>query len=223
MHSGSKMLQNSPKHHLGSNGGYWVCSCNHIRRNFSTPKHCITVLKLTSFSLFFMHSGSKMLLNTPKHHFRSIGGYWVCSCENIHRNFDTPKHGITIPKRTSFSLFFMHSGSETLQNTPKHHFESNGGYWVCSCENVRSNFGTPKHSIIVPKRASFSPFCVHSRSKMLQNTLKLHFGSNGGHWVCLCGNVCRNFGTPKQCIAVPKRTSSSSFCMHSGSKMLQNT
>src|SRR5690349_10503673 len=76
-HSGSQMLRNNPKHHLGSNGGYWVCSCNHIRRNFSTPKHCITVLKLTSFSLFFMHSGSKMLLNTPKHHFRSIGGYWV--------------------------------------------------------------------------------------------------------------------------------------------------
>ena len=65
-----------------------------------------------------------------------------------------------------------------LQNTPKHHFGSNGGYWVCSCENVRPNFGTPKQCIIVPKRTSFSSFCMHSGSEMLQNTPKHHFGSN---------------------------------------------
>ena len=87
-----------------------------------------------------------------------------------------------------------------LQNTAKHGFGSNGRYWVCSCENVRRNFGIPKQCIGLPKHNSFSSFCVHSGSEMLENTPKHHFGSNGGYWVCSCENIRRNFGTPKQCI-----------------------
>src|SRR5690242_12517318 len=91
----------------------------------------------------------------------------------------------------------MHSGSDMLQNTPKHHFGSNGSNWVCSCENICWNFGTLKQCISVPKRTRFSSFCMHSSSKMIQNTPKDHFGSNRGYWVCSCENVRRNFGTPE--------------------------
>src|SRR5690349_24735765 len=63
-----------------------------------------------------------------------------------------------------------------LENTSKHHFGSNGDYWVCWCENVRRNFGTPKHSLIVPKRTSFSSFCMHSGSQMLENTPNINLG-----------------------------------------------
>src|SRR5690348_14890655 len=98
-----------------------------------------------------MHSGSEMLQNRPKLHFGSNGGYCVCSCENVRRNIGASKLCISVPKRTSFSLFCMHSGSEMLQNTPKNNFGSNGDYWLCSCENVRWNCGTPKQCISVPK------------------------------------------------------------------------
>src|SRR5690348_10861384 len=117
----------------------------------------------------------------------------------------------------------MHSGSEMLQYTVKNHFGSNGGYWVCSCENVRRNFVSPKQCISAPKRTTFSSFSMHSGSEMLQYTVKNHFSSNGGYWVCSCENVRRNFVSPKQCISAPKRTTFSSFSMHSGSEMLQNT
>src|SRR5690348_16301849 len=142
------------------------------------------VPKRTSLSSFCMNSGSEMLQNTPKLHFRSNGGYFVCSSENVRRNFGTPKHCIGVPKHTHFSLFCMHSSSKMLQNTPKHHIWSNGGYWVYSCENVRRNFGTQKQCIMVPKDTSFSSFCMSSCCQMLQNTPKLHFGSNGGYFVC---------------------------------------
>src|SRR5579883_2050823 len=128
-----------------------------------------------------MHSGRDMLQNTPKHHFGSNGSNWVCSCESICWNFANLKQCISVPKRTRFSTFCMHSSSEMLQITPKDHFGSNGGYWVCSCENVRRNFGTPKQCILVPKRTSFSSSCMNPGSEILQNTLRHHFGSNGGY------------------------------------------
>src|SRR5690349_7951047 len=70
----------------------------------------------------------------------------------------------------------MHSGSEMLVNTPRHHFVSNGSYWVRSCENVRRNFSTSKQSMSVPKRTSFSSFCMHSGSQMLENTPNIILG-----------------------------------------------
>src|SRR5579883_1991274 len=75
-----KSSKTHPNIILGSNGGYWVCSCENVRPNFGTRKRCILVPKRTNFSSFCMHSGSQILRNTPKHHFRSNGGHWVCSC-----------------------------------------------------------------------------------------------------------------------------------------------
>ena len=158
-----------------------MCSCENIGRKFGTLKRRIHVPKHTSFSSFCIHSGSEMLQNTTKHHFVPKGGNWVCSCENVRRKFDTPKQCIRVTEHTSFSSLCMHSGSEILQNTIKHHFRSNGGYWVCSCENVRRKFGTPKQCIRVTKHTSFLSLCMHSGSEKLQRTAELHFGSNGGY------------------------------------------
>ena len=97
--------------------------------------------------------------------------------------------------------------------------------WVCSCENIRRKFDTPKPCIPVLKRTSFSSFCTHSCSKMLQNTNKHHFCSNGGYWLCSYGNIPRNFSTTKPCIRVLKRLSFSSFRfirVAKGSKILPN-
>ena len=128
----AKRLWYAPKHHFGSNGGYWVCLCKNIRQNFGTTKQCLHVPKRTSFSSFCMSSGREMLQNTPKHHFGSNGdyspkyyygstqGYWVCSRENFDRNFGAPKPCIRVTKRTSLSSVWVHSGSESLQNTPKY-------------------------------------------------------------------------------------------------------
>src|SRR5579883_440693 len=124
-----------------------------------------------------MHSDSEILQNTPKYTFGYNRCYWVCSCEKLRRDFGNRKQCILVLKRTSFSSFCMHSGSEMLQNTPKYQFGSNGRYWVCSCERFRGNFGIPKQCILVPKRTSFSSFSRHSVSEMLQNTPKHHFGS----------------------------------------------
>src|SRR5690348_14902245 len=100
------------------------------------PETRIRLSKRTSFSSFWMHSGSKRLQNTAKYHFGSNGGCWVCSCENVRRKFGTPKQWLRVPKQTSLSLFCMHSGSQMRQSSPKHHFGSNVGYWMCSCENI---------------------------------------------------------------------------------------
>src|SRR5689334_6479448 len=48
---------------------------------------------------------------------------------------------------------------------------------------------------------------MHSASEMLQDTAKLHFGSNKGYWVCSGEIGRRNFGTLKQCIRVIDHTS----------------
>ena len=130
---------------------------------------------------FVFIRGSKMLRNTPKHHFVSNGGYLVCLSENVRRKFDTPKPCIRVTKCNNFSSFCIHSCIKMLHYTPKHHYGYNRGYWVCSCENFRRNFGTTKPCIRVPKRTSFSSFCMLRGSEMLQTTPKHHFGSNRGY------------------------------------------
>src|SRR5690349_3185359 len=111
-----------------------------------------------------------------------------------------------------------------LQSTPKHHFGSNGGYWVCSCENVRWKFGTPKQCVTIPKRTSLSHrfACIQIAKccKTLPNIIlglmeaigcvraKTFVGTSiprnsallYRNALCSCENVHRNFGTPKQCI-----------------------
>ena len=46
----------------------------------------------------------------------------------------------TVLLGTETHQFLISSGRELLQNTPKHHFGSNGGCWMCSCEKVRPKF-----------------------------------------------------------------------------------
>jgi hypothetical protein len=74
----SEMLQNTRKHHFGSNGVEWMV------RNFDTPKLFIQAGN-TSFAYFYMPKVSEMLWNTPHHHFGSNGVEWML------RNIGAPK------------------------------------------------------------------------------------------------------------------------------------
>jgi hypothetical protein len=85
------------------------------------------------------------------------------------------------------------------QNTPKHHFGSNGVEWMVS------NSGTPKYCIQA-RNTSFASFKVPKISEMHQNTPKHHFGSNGVEW------MVSNSGTPKYYIQA-RNTSFPSFFM----------
>src|SRR5690348_16026711 len=58
----------------------------------------------------------------------------------------------------------------------------------------------PKTVHSVPKRTSFSSFCMNSGKYMLQTTPKHLLWFDRRHSVYLCENVRQNFGTPKQCI-----------------------
>ena len=158
-----------------------MCSYENVCQKFDTPKSSIRVPKRTSFSSFCIYSCRKMLQNTPKHHLVTNGVYLVCLSENVRRKFDTPKPCIRVTKCNNFSSFCIHSCIKMLHYTPKHHYGYNRGYWVCSCENFRRNFGTTKPCIRVPKRTSFSSFCMLRGSEMLQTTPKHHFGSNRGY------------------------------------------
>ena len=85
----------------------------------------------------------------------------------------TPKQCITVPKRTSFSSFYMHLGSEMLQNNPKHQLDLMEAIG-CSCENVRRNFGTSKQCISVqntPVSHRFVCIGVAKCSKTLPNII----------------------------------------------------
>jgi len=82
----------------------------------------------------------------------------VCSCENVRRKFGTPKHCIWVPKHTSFSLFCMNLGSETLQNTPKYHVGSIAGYLGVFVRKRSLEVRYPETVHSVPKHTSFSFF-----------------------------------------------------------------
>ena len=63
--------------------------------------------------------------------------------------------------------------TEMLQNTPKHRFGSNGGYWVCSAEKSHRRFRTPEPVHLAPKH-EFCNFFVPNlpkRSKTLRNII----------------------------------------------------
>jgi hypothetical protein len=96
---------------------------------------------------------------------------WVQWSDWMLHNFGTPKRCIQA-RNTSFTSFFQSKVSEMLQNTPKHHFGSNGVEWMLH------NFGTPKQSI-QSRNASFASFYLSKVSEILRNTTKHHFGSNG--------------------------------------------
>ena len=130
---GSETHQNSPNQRFGSNGGYWVCSCEKICRKFGMPKLCIWP-RNALFASFLMQSLPKSSKTLPKHHLGPNGGYWVCSCEKNSSGVPNPKIVRSGTRKHPFLPDFRAGGSEKHQNSPNHHFGSNGDYWVCSCK-----------------------------------------------------------------------------------------
>ena len=85
---------------------------------------------------------------------------------------------------------------EMLQNTPKHRFGSNVGYWERSSKKTRRRFRTPETRVLQLFRGE--------RTEMLQKTPKHHFGSNGGYWVRSGKKARRRFRTPEPVHLAPK-------------------
>ena len=110
---------------------------------------------------------------------------------------------------TGVLQLFRVERTEALQNTPKHCFESNGGYWVRSGEKARRRFRTPKTVHSAPKH-EFCNFFVQNvpkRSKILRNIVL------GLTEVIGCVRAKKHVGgsgPPKQCIR-PRNTSFATF------------
>ena len=58
-----------------------------------------------------------MLENTPKHRFGSNGGNWVCSCEKVHRKFNTTKL-CARPRNTRFASFLIYKVAKCSKTLP---------------------------------------------------------------------------------------------------------
>ena len=91
---------------------------------------------------------------------------------------------------------FRAERTEMLQNTLKHRFGSNGGYWVRSGKKACRRFRTPEtmHSALKHKFCNFFVQNVSKCSKTLPNII---LGSNGGYWVRSGKKACRRFRTPE--------------------------
>ena len=120
------------------------------------------------------------------------------------RNFGTPKQCIQA-RNTSFASFYILKVSKMIQNTHKYHCTPKGLEWMHLVGNYFCNFGTPKQCI-QDRNTSFASFYMPKVSKMLQNTPKHHFGSNGVDW------MLRNFGNPKYCIQAQNTSLASFLC-----------
>ena len=75
--------------------------------------------------------------------------------------------------QTRVLQLFRGERTEMLQNTPKHRFGSNGGYWVRSSEKPRRRFGTPELVHLAPKNkfCNFFVLNVPKCSKTLPNII----------------------------------------------------
>ena len=76
-----------------------------VRKNLSEVQSYETVHRPRNarFASFFVQSLPKSSKTLPKHHLGPNGGYWVCSCEKIYREFETPKQYVRVPKNTHFA------------------------------------------------------------------------------------------------------------------------
>ena len=74
-----------------------------------------------------------------------------------------PRNSAFGPETRVLQLFRAER-TKMLQNTPKHRFEFNGGYWVRSGEKARRRFRTPERVHLAPKHE----FCIF----FLQNVPK---------------------------------------------------
>ena len=105
---------------------------------------------------------------------------------------------------------FRSERTETLQNTPKHRFGSNGGYWVRLGEKARRRFRTPKTVHSDPKHEFCNFFVpnVPKRSKTLPNIV---LGLTEVIGCVRAKKLVGGSGPPKQCI----RTRNTSFATFS--------
>ncbi len=110
----TEMLQNTPKHHFGSNGSYWVRSGEKARRRFRTPKH--------EFCHFFGPNVPKTSKTLPN---IVLGLTEVIGCVRAKKlvGGSGPPNQCIRPPNTSFATF----SCRTYRNTPKH---SQTSFWV---------------------------------------------------------------------------------------------
>ena len=119
------------------------------------------------------------------------------------------------PQNSAFSpeirvlQLFRAERTKTLQNTPKHRFGSNGGYWVRSGKNARRRFLTPEtvHSASKHEFCNFFVPNVPNRSKTLPNIL---LGLTEVIGCVQAKILVGGSGHPKQCIR-PRNTSFATF------------
>ena len=117
----TETLQNTPKHHFGSNGGYWVRSAEKARRRFRTPKTVHSALKHEFCNFFVLNvpKCSKTLPNVVLSLTEVIG---YVRAKNLVGGSGPPEYWIR-PRNRSFATFSY----RTYRNAPKH---SQPSFWV---------------------------------------------------------------------------------------------
>ena len=144
----TETLQNSPKHRFGSNRCYWVRSGEKSRRRFRTPEpvHLAPKHEFCNFLVPNVPKLSKILPNII------LGLTEVIGCVRAKKLIggSGPQNSAFGPETRVLQLFRAER-TETVQNTPKHRFGSNGGYWVRSSEKARRRFRTPETVHSAPK------------------------------------------------------------------------
>jgi hypothetical protein len=90
---------------------------------------------------------------------------------------------LSLPKQ-KFLSFYITKVSKLHENNPNHYFLCNGVEWMHMVWNHSHNFGTPKYCI-QDRNTSFASFRMWKVYKVLQNTRKHNFGSNGVEWMDL--------------------------------------
>ena len=111
----TEMLQNTPKHRFGSNGGYWVRSGEKARRRFRTPKTVHSAPK-HEFCNFFVQNVPKCSKTLPNIVLSLIEVIGCVRAQKLVGGSRPPKQCIW-PPNTSFATF----SCRTYRNAPKHY------------------------------------------------------------------------------------------------------
>ena len=127
----------------------------------------------------FRAERTEMLQNTPKHRFGSNRGYWVRSGKKARRRFRTPETVHSAPKH-EFCNFFVPNVPKCSKTLPNIVWSLTEVIGCLMAKKLVGGSGPPKHS---PETRVLQLFRAE-RTKMLQNTPKHHFESNGCYWVC---------------------------------------
>ena len=99
--------------------------------------------------------------------------------------------------------------TETLQNTPKHCFGSNRGYWVHSAEKARRRFRTPETVHSAPKH-EFCIFFVLNVPKCFKTLPNIILGLTEVIGYVRAKKLVGGSGPPNLCIR-PRNTSFATF------------